>query len=304
MVKKWGYVNSREALWGFIFLSPWIIGFFMFTIFPMIASMGFSFTNYNLLRPGDVEFVGLDNYRWLFTDPIATHSAWITLRFAFLVVPLSILFPLFLAAILTSKWVWGKAVLRTLFFMPTIVPLVAGVLIWRGYLNTETGWLNKGIESLGINGPDWLNSTFWIYPSLLFVSLWGVGNAMTTLVAGMQGVPTELFEAAKVDGAGGFTIFRKITVPMITPVIFYNLILSVIAAGQYFLIPLVLQGVNGNPANSTMFFNLYLFKTAFNFNQMGQGAAMAWALFLVALSITGFLFYTAKYWVYYAAGDR
>lgn len=297
-------LSSQEATWGFIFLSPWLIGFLLFTAVPLLASVGFSLTDYNLLRPENTRWVGLDNYKWLLTNQDVRDSAWVTLKFSVINVPLSILLPLFLAAILTSKWVWGKPILRTMFFIPTIVPLVSGVIIWNGFLNSSTGWLNRALEVFGIIGPQWLNSTVWIYPALLFISMWGVGNAMTTMIAGMQGVPTELFEAAKVDGASGWTIFFRITVPMITPVIFYNLVLSVIGAGQYFLIPLVLKGLNGDPAGSTMFFNLYLFRTAFNFNQMGRGAALAWALFVTALTLTGILFSTAKYWVYYAGGDR
>lgn len=304
MFSKTRRLSTFEATWGYIFLVPWLLGFLMFTFMPMVAALGFSFTDYNLLKSDEAKWVGLDNYEWLLNDPSVRHSAWVTLRFAALNVPLSILFPLLLAAVLTSKWVWGKPILRTLYFVPTIVPLVSGALIWNGFLNSTTGWLNQLLEVFGIAGPQWLNSAVWITPALVIISMWGVGNTMTTMIAGMQGVPTELYEAAKVDGANGFVSFYKITLPLISPVIFYNLVLTIIGTGQYFLVPLVLKGINGDPANSTMFFNLFLFKTAFNFNEMGRGAALAWALFLTALSITGFLFATSKYWVYYAGGEK
>jgi ABC-type sugar transport system permease subunit len=294
---------NRETFWSYLFLAPWILGFLMFTAVPMAASVGFSFTNYNLISQEETKFVGLENYQWLLENREVRNSAKVTLSFALMVVPLSILTPLLLAAVLTSKWVYGKPIFRTLFFMPTIVPLVAGVIIWNGYLNSTTGWLNRFLAEFGIDGPVWLNDRTYIYPALVMIAMWSIGNAMTTLIAGMQGVPTELYEAGKVDGANGFVLFRRITVPFITPVIFYNLILSVIGAGQYFLVPLVLKGPNGDPAGATNFFNLYLFRTAFNFSQMGRGAAMAWVLFIVALAITGILFGTSKYWVYYSGGE-
>ncbi len=294
-------LGRREATWGFIFLSPWMFGFLAFYLIPMAASFVLSFTNFNLTQPEAIRFIGLENYRQLFRDPLVWRSLWITIRFMLFSVPVSIILPLLLATLLNARPLWGKRVFRTLFYMPTIVPLISAIYIWQGYLNARTGWLNRFLALFGVEGPDWLNSVVWVYPALILIGFWGIGSAMLTMLAGMQQVPTELYEAAKVDGAGAVRNFWHITLPMITPVIFYNLILSVIGHFQYFIIPWVLQGPTGDPGGATMFYNLYLFKVAFVYVNMGYGATLAWVLFLLALGATIFLFGTAKYWVYYAA---
>jgi multiple sugar transport system permease protein len=220
-------------------------------------------------------------------------------------VPVGLAVPLALAALMNSKNLWAKPVFRTLFYLPTILPFIATVYIWQGVLNDQTGWLNKALETVAIPGPDWLTSTTWIFPALLLVSLWGIGNTFLTLMAGMQGVSTELYEAARVDGAGPLTIFFQITIPMISPVIFYNLTLILIATFQYFLIPYVLvPGPNGEPGRSTFFYNLYLFKSFFTYQDMAYGATLAWVLFIIVLAVTAALFGSARYWVYYAAGEE
>ncbi len=294
----------QEAKWGLIFLSPWLFGFLVFYLLPMGASLVLSFTDFNLNRPEQIRFIGLQNYRQLLADPLVRRSLWITVRFMLFSVPVSILAPLGLAALLNTKGLVGKRFFRTFFYMPTIVPLISAIYIWGGFLNARTGWLNRFLALFGIEGPDWLNSTTWVYPALILIGLWGIGNAMLTMLAGMQGVPTELYEAAAIDGAGPFRSFLHITLPMITPVIFYNLVLSLIGHFQYFIIPWVLLGPNGNPGGATMFYNLYLFKVAFVYVDMGYGATLAWILFLIALVTTLVLFSTAKYWVYYAAGEE
>ncbi len=289
----------REARWGLLFLSPWILGFFLFTLIPMVASLIFSFTDFNLLHPDEIHFVGLKNYRHLLHDPLVKQSLLVTLRFILISVPVGMLFPLFLATLLNAKSLKGKPFLRTLFYMPYIVPMISAAYIWRGFLGTTDGWLNKGLALLGIKGPDWWNSPQWIYPALVLAGLWGVGNAMLTMLASMQAVPTELYEAAKVDGATPIHTFRHITLPMISPVLFYNLVLILIGTFQYFLLPWVIKGPNGDPGGATMFYNLYLFKTAFPYSDMGYGSTLAWVLFFIILLVTLFLFGTAKYWVYY-----
>ncbi len=293
----------REARWGLLFLSPWLIGFLVFTLVPMVASLLFSFTDFNLLRPDEVHFVGLKNYRHLLHDPLVEQSMLVTLRFILISVPVGMLFPLLLATLLNAKRLKGKPFLRTLFYMPYIVPMISAAYIWRGFLGTTDGWLNKGLAVLGIKGPDWWNSPQWIYPALVLAGLWGVGNAMLTMLASMQGVPTELYEAAKVDGATPLHTFRHITLPMISPVLFYNLVLILIGTFQYFLLPWVIKGPNGDPGGATMFYNLYLFKTAFPYSDMGYGATLAWVLFFIILLVTLFLFGTAKYWVYYPSEE-
>lgn len=296
-------LKKRQQIWGFIFLSPWVIGFLAFTLFPIVASLVLSFTDYNLNRVDNVQWVGLNNYGKLFTDPLVAVSLEATFKFAVIALPLSILLPVGLAALLNAKHLQGKRIIRTLFYMPYMVPVVSSVYIWQGMLNSETGWVNRFLGLIGIAGPQWLNDVFWIYPALNIIGLWGIGNAFLITLASMQGVPTELYEAATVDGAGPLKRFRHITLPMISPVIFYNLVLSVIGLFRYFEIPYILSQGTGRPGNSTMFFNVHLYKTAFVFKDMGYGTALAWVLFAMAFLATVALFLSARYWVYYASEE-
>ena len=293
-------MNERfQRRWGFIFISPWIFGFLAFFLLPMGASLVFSFMEFDLINPEDAKFIGLDNYQQWFTDPLVWDTLLVTLKFAVIMIPVSLAVPLGFAWLLTSKSLWGKPLFRTLFFMPTIVPFVSVVFIFNGFLNTQTGWLNQYfLEPIGI-APDWLNSTVWIYPALVLIGVWGVGNAMLLFIASIQGIPKDLYESAEVDGANTWHKFKSITVPMISPILFYNLVLAVIALFQYFLIPFVLKNGTGDPANSTLFYSLYFFKTAFTFNDMGYGATLAWMLFVIIMIVTILMFATARYWVYY-----
>lgn len=303
--KKGMSLQRKQQFWGWVFLSPWIIGFFAFTALPMIASLIFSFTDFDLNAPRDIDWVGLDNYRQLFDDPRVEESLIATFRFALIALPLAIGLPVLLASLLNSNFLIGKAIYRTLFYTPYMVPVVSATYIWSGVMNTETGWVNRFLEEIvGLSsGPDWLYSTTWIYPALNIIGLWGIGNAMLFTLAALQGVPTELYEAARVDGAGPFKQFRHITLPMISPVIFYNLILSVIGLFRYFEVPFILKEGSGDPGGATMFFNIHLYQTAFTFKQMGYGSTLAWLLFVLAMGATIIIFATSRYWVYYPAGD-
>ncbi len=295
-------VSSNERIhrrWGWFFISPWIIGFLLFFLLPMAASFVFSFLEFDLINPEDARFIGFDNYTRWFQDPLVWESLLVTLKFGLILLPVSLLLPLGFAWLLTAKNLWGKAIFRTLFFVPAIVPFVSVVFIWNGFLNSETGWLNEALSTIGIDGPNWLNSTVWIYPSLALIAAWGVGNAMLLFIAGIQGIPLELYESAEVDGAGAWRKFRSITVPMISPILFYNLVLVIIFLFQYFLVPFVLKNGTGDPDNSTLFYSLYFFKTAFTFNDMGYGATLAWMLFVIIMIVTLLIFGTARYWVYY-----
>lgn len=300
-----GKLYRDRMVWGWIFITPWIVGFLAFIFIPMVASFLFTFTDFNLNHPEDIRFIGLGNYEKLANDPKAHDALETTLLYMTFALPISIVLPLSLALLLNSDYLWGKTLFRTLFYMPFLVPSVAIVGIWNGFLNPQSGWLNRLIESVvDIQGPDWINSVTWIYPSLLLMGVWGSGNAMLVMLAGLQGVPTELYEAAKVDGAGPFTRLRVITIPMISPVIFYNLILSTIGIFRYFDIPYMLNGGTGHPGGTTYFYNVHLYKEAFTFQNMGYGATLAWFLFLIAMTVTVALFATARYWVYYAGGEE
>ncbi len=294
----------RQKFWGFVFLSPWVIGFLFFTLIPIVTSLVISFTDFNLNKPDEINFVGLENYLKLFKDPILGISLQDTLRFGLISLPMSILLPLGLALLLNSKYLIAQRLFRTLFYMPYVVPTVSAVAIWRGMLSTDTGWINRLIALFGGRGPDWVNSVQWIYPALYIIGLWGIGNVMLIMLASLQGVPTELYEAARVDGARPLDEIRFITLPMISPVIFYNLVLSVIGLFQYFDIPYMLSAGRGDPANTTMFFNIHLYKTAFTYKDMAYGSTLAWVLFLMAFVITVFLFRTGRHWVFYAGGEQ
>lgn len=298
-------LERQRQIWGWIFLSPWIFGFFVFTAIPMVASLVFSFTDYDLNAVDEISFVGLDNYQQLAEDPYVEDSLLATLKFSLIALPLSIMLPVLLASILNSKHLFARPIFRTLFYMPYMVPVVSATYIWGGVLNTNTGWINRFLkEVIGFSStPDWLFSSTWIYPALNIIGLWGIGNAMLYTLAAMQTVPTELYEAARVDGASPVGLFRHITLPMISPVIFYNLILSVIGLFRYFEIPYILKEGSGDPGGATMFFNIHLYKTAFSFRQMGYGATLAWLLFAMAMGATLLIFITSRYWVYYAAGE-
>lgn len=294
---------DQQRRWGWIFLSPWIFGFTVFTAAPIVASLIFTFTDFNLANP-TITFVGLRNWELLFTDPLTITALLVTLKFAIIALPVGILLPLGLATLLNSKFLAGKRLWRTLFYMPYMVPIVSTVFIWQSFLNGQNGWLNRMLRLIGFaDPPNWLQDANWILPALVLIGIWGVGNAMLTMLATMQGVPTELFEAADVDGANAWTKWRNITLPMITPVIFYNIVLTVIGLMQYFVVPYIVTLGTGQPGTSAYFFNMHLYKTAFTYANMGYGAAQAWLIFIVALALTIGLFATARRWVYYASGD-
>ena len=297
-------LQRQQRIWGWIFLSPWIVGFVIFTAAPIVASFLFTFTNFTLNSAESITFVGLRNWQKLFTDPLALTALGVTIKFALIAVPIGLLVPLGMAALLNSKRLAGKRLWRLLFYLPYMVPAVSGIFIWQRFLNGESGWFNRILRGLGIaDPPNWFQDANWILPAFVLLGLWGVGNAMLTMLATMQGVPTELYEAADVDGANTWTKFRKITLPMISPVIFYNLVLSVIGLMQYFVVPYIVTRGTGAPANSAYFFNMHLYKTAFTFFDMGYGATQAWLIFIIALVLTIGLFVTARRWVYYASGD-
>lgn len=299
--RKLSPLARREALQGLMFVSPWIIGFLAFTVIPMIASLVFSFTNLQLTMDVPVQWNNFDNYRTMANDTQVGSSLLVVLKFGLISLPVGILLPLALALLLNSNHLKGKVVFRTLFYLPYIVPFVAAVFIWGGMLNSETGWINEALRWLGVqNPPLWTTSVTWVYPAYVILGIWGIGNGMMIYLAGLQGVPTELYDAAKVDGAGWFSTLTNVTFPMISPVIFYTLVLAVVELFQYFLVPLVVNSGTGAPAGATMFYNLYLYKTFFVFQNMSYGSALAWVLFIVILAITLVLFKTAKYWVYYA----
>jgi multiple sugar transport system permease protein len=299
---RWRWTASRrESAWGWLFISPWIIGFVLFTAVPMAMALYFSLTDFDLRRPDEVRFIGLANYAQILRDPNVAQSLSVTLRFAILTIPATIALSVGLAVLLNSPRLTGRRVFRTLFYMPTQIPLVASTLIWAGVLNAETGWVNGLLGIVGVSGPDWLSDPGWVLPSLGIVGLWGIGAMMLIALAGIQAIPTELYDAARVDGAGAWTTFRRITLPLLTPVLFYSLLISCVGVSQYFIQAYVLK--NGQPDASTLFYNVNLYREAFSFNQLGYASALAWVLFLIVLSLAVLLFWSSSRWVFYA-GER
>ena len=307
---KMGRMERTEARWGYAFISLWLIGFTLFYFLPMIASFVFTLFEFELTAPDQAQFIGLSNWRrLLFEDPLVWQSLRVTFVFALISLPINTLSAFFLAIILNSKHLMAKSLFRTLFYAPVMVPAIAGVLIWQGVLDPTTGWINRIIEAItgfdaaGPNGIRWLDNPMLVYLAYTLIGLWSIGNAILYNLASLQGVPTAFYEAARIDGASWWTQLWSITFPMISPVIFYNLVLGVIGLLQYFNTPYVLNGGSGYPNNSTYFYMIHFFKQAFGFLNMGYGSTIAWFMFIIALGITVFMFGTARYWVYYA-GDR
>jgi len=287
-----------------LFLAPWLIGFALFFAGPMLASLGASFTDLVLVRPGETHFIGLSNWARLLSDPLVLKSLLVTGNFLLLAIPIALALPLLMAVLLNSSHLVAKPLFRALFFLPVLIPGVAAAVIWQGVLNVHSGWVDLALSGLSLPAPDWLNEPQWVIPALSLISTWSVGNAMVIMLAGLQNVPTELYDAAKVDGANAFYRFFKITIPMISPVIFYNLVLAAIAAFQYFLTAYVIYQNTAGPNNAALFYMMNLYKEAFVYYNMGYASALAWGLFIVGLAVTIGLFAGARRWVYYAAGDN
>ncbi len=289
--------STRRSLVGYAFISPWLIGFLLFTLWPFARSLYLSFTRYDIVRPP--KWVGFANYESLFsTDETFRTACWITVKYAIFAVPLGIIAGVGLALLLNAN-VRGITVYRTVFFLPSIVPTVASSAIFLWMLNPQIGLVNGLLKQFGVVGPAWLGDPKWALWSLIFMGLWGVGNSMVIYLAGLKDIPTYLYEAAIVDGAGPFKRLVKITLPMLTPVIFFNLVMGVIGSLQYFTQAYIMTG--GGPEDATRFYALYLFDRAWRYADMGYASAMAWVLFLAIVALTAVLFGTQKRWVHYGS---
>jgi multiple sugar transport system permease protein len=297
--RRWSRRATGEALEGYLLISPWVLGFLIFTLGPMIASLIFSFTHYSMLSPP--RFTGLDNYVRAFsgTDRLFYGSLLRTSQFALFFVPLGVAISLGLAVML-NRHLKGTTLYRTLFFIPTLTPAAAATLLWVWLLNPEVGPVNYALESIGVPGPRWLASQEWALHTVVIISIWGsVGGArMIIFLAGLQGVPQELYESANIDGANAWHRFRHVTLPMISPVLFFNLVLGAIAAFRIFTVAFMATG--GGPAYATWFYMLHLYTTAFRSLQMGYASALAWIFFVIVLGFTIIQFRLSRRWVYYS----
>lgn len=289
-------LKRQEALWSYFFIGPWLIGLVLITIGPMLASLYYSLNNYNILTPP--EWIGLENYTRLFADPLFWQSIKVTFKFAIFALPLNLTIGYLLAVLLNQK-VPGLNLWRTLYYLPSVISGVAVAVLWSRLFNPNLGWINYALGVIGIKGPAWLQSPDWAVPALVIMSLWSVGGTMIIYLSGLQGVPTTLYEAARVDGANKLQTFIHITLPMTSPVIFFNLVIGLIETFQYFTVVYTTTGGSGGPARSTLFYNLYLYQNAFSYFDMGYASAMAWVLFLFVLLLTLLIFRTSAVWVFY-----
>ncbi len=301
-----GTAARREMAWFWFFVGPWVFGFFVFTLGPILASAYLSFTRYNGLR-GNPKWIGFDNYANLMDNQIFWKSLQVSAYYTLLSVPLGIFFSLMLALTLNQR-VPFLGLFRTLFYLPSIMPAVAATLLFVWLLNPQFGILNyfirtlvgpEGLIPLGINGPNWLQDQRWVIPSFTLISLWGFGGGMLIYLSALQGVPTHLYEAATIDGAGYIKRFWHVTLPMISPVILFTTITGVIGSFQVFTPAWVINGGTGAPNYQSMFYVLYLFVNAFRRNRMGTAAAQAWLLFIVVLILTIIFLWASRRFVYY-----
>ncbi len=287
----------RDTIQGYLFIMPVVLGLLIFTIGPMIASFYFSFTDYAVLR--SPKFIGIDNYvHLLTTDRLFWKSVRVTITFAVMSLPLGITGSLLVAVLMNQK-VKGIPFFRTCFYMPAIVPGVASAVLWSWLLNPDYGLVNAVLFKLGLPTCRFLAEPETALPSLVLMSLWGLGGGMVIYLAGLQGIPETLYEAGKIDGANSWQLFWKITIPLITPTIFFNLVMGLIGTFQYFMPAYIMTG--GGPLFATYFYNLMLYERAYKWMQMGVASAMAWMLLVVVLLLTLLVFRSSTLWVYYEA---
>ncbi len=288
--------DRHGLITGLLFISPWIVGFLVFRVAPFFMSLYYSFTFYPVLE--DPTWIGLANFRNLLTDGRFLSALYNTAYYAVFAVPMGAFFGILLAMLLNMK-VKGMSIWRTIFYLPSITPVVATALVWLWMFNPRGGIINYILSLVGIRGPGWLGSPEWAKPALILMGLWGVGTAVVIYLAALQDVPRELVEAAQLDGANAAQQIRHVTLPMISPVILFNVITGLIGAFQYFTEVHVMTGGSGSPADSTLMMSIYLWQSAFQFFKMGYASAQAWIMFVIVVIFTVILFRVSGRVVYY-----
>jgi multiple sugar transport system permease protein len=287
-------LQQRRTIMGYIFIMPFILGFFLWFLLPALVAVNLTFQEWNLLSPP--RYVGFANIEKLFNDPLLIQSLKSTFLYTFLSVPLGLLFAFFLALLINTK-IRGIAIFRTIYFLPSIVPAVAHAILWAWLLNTEFGLINWGIRELGGAKIPWLQAPAWTMVAFVIMSMWSVGGSMIIFLAGLQGIPDVYYEAAEIDGAGRLAKMWYVTLPIMSPIIFFNLIIGFIASFQVFVSAYLIT--NGGPQNSTLFLVLYIYRTAFQSQKMGYAAALSWLLFLILMILSFIVFRTIGSRVYY-----
>lgn len=291
-------MTRREALWCYIFIAPAVLGILLFSLGPMIASLWLSLTSYDMLS--SPVWVGAQNYQDLFADPIFRKSLSVTLIYGVVSVPATMILALVLAIMLNAKLPALKF-FRSAFYLPSVISGVAVAMLWKWMFNGEYGLINAALAKIGINGPSWLTDENWALRALIFMSLWGFGGSMLIYLAGLQAVPKELYEAAKVDGASTFRQHLHVTIPMLSSVTLFNLVLGIISSLQVFAEPFVLT--QGGPNNSTLLLSVYLYQNAFQYLKMGYASAIAWVAFAIIVVLTLLVFRSMPMWVHTEADE-
>lgn len=288
--------ESRRAIYGPIFAAPWILGLLIFYLFPLLSSIFYSLTDFNGIRMN--AWVGFNNYKTLFNDSVFWISVRNTLYYAALVVPIGLVFGVSTALLLNVKSK-AQGVYRVIAFLPTLVPAVASAIIWQWLLNSQFGIVNYLLFKIGVpNPPPWFGNPNWAKPAMMLIAQWGIGTTILTYLAGIQDIPSQYYEAATIDGAGFFTRFKNITMPLLTPVIFFNLVMSIIGSFQQFVLPMMISP-DGTPANTMMFYAMFLYRNAFSYLKMGYANAMAWMMFVVIMTLTIIIYRSSSLWVNY-----
>lgn len=285
---------GRRTIVGYIFIAPFILGFLLWFLIPALTSLWMAFQNWNMITPP--EFTGLDNFRGIVSDRLFWQALKVTTVYTAVSVPLSMVLAFLLALLMNTK-VRGIAVFRTIYYLPGIVPAVANAVLWAWILNSEFGLLNAFLHVLGLPKVLWLQEPEWALPALILMSLWSLGGPMVIYLAGLQGIPNEFYEAAEIDGAGGWAKLWHVTIPLMSPVIFFNLIMGIIGTFQVFTAGYLIT--NGGPQNATLFYVLYLYRNAFQYLKMGYAAALAWVLAFIIMGLTAFVFRGIGSRVYY-----
>ncbi len=292
-------LRRQEAIDGYLFIAPWLIGFVLWIAGPMLFSLALIFLNWSLLSPPS--FAGLSNFSTLLSDELIPVSLYNTAYYTFIFVPLHVILAL-LAALALNLRIRLVGVFRTVYYLPSITPTVASAMLWLWVFNPDFGLVNLLLRRVHLGTLQWFVDPIWAKPALIVMALWSLGGAMIIFLAGLQDIPQELYEAASIDGAGYWARFWGVTLPMLSPVIFFNLVVGIIGSFQIFTTVFIISNGSGGPANSTLFLVLYLYQNGFVFFKMGYASLIAWVLFAIVLIFTGIQFLVARKWVHYEGG--
>lgn len=294
-------MTRRQNRYGYGFIMLWLIGLFVFTLIPMLFSLFLSFCKWDIVTGlSTIQFIGLENFQKIFDDSKFYKALEVTFKFCLISIPFYQIASLLVAMLLNMRIKFMRT-FRLIFFLPSIIPTIASSMIWTQILGKD-GLINQGLALIGIQGPAWLNTPSTALYGLILMGVWGIGNTIIIYLSGLQGVGEELYEASSIDGANSFQRFFKITLPMISPTIFFNVVMAVISSFQYFTQAFVMT--EGGPLNSTLFYNLYLYTKAYKELKMGYAAALAWIMLIIILFFTLLVIKSSSFWVYYQNDDQ